>query len=62
MFTKQVKFHCIDDDDDKVYGGILMDNKYVICGCHGGVFNIEDVVILQTYNDWMDLSESIIGE
>lgn len=61
MFTKQVKFRWIDDEDE-VSGGILVDNKYVICGCHGGVFLINDIVILQIYNDWMDLSECIMGD
>lgn len=62
MSTKQIKFRFVEDDE--VCAGILvdMDDKYVICGCHGAVFPINNVVILQIYNDWMDLSECIMGD
>lgn len=35
METKQIKFRVW--PDDAPYGGILVDNKFVICGCCGGV-------------------------
>lgn len=60
MKTQQIKFRFI--DEGRAFGGILVDDKFVICGCCGTVVDIKGVVILQTYNDWMDLSESIMGD
>jgi len=64
MITKQVKFKYL--CDDSVHGGILIiqgDEQYIICGCCGSVFEVdEDIEILQTYNEWIDISNSIIGE
>ncbi len=63
MITKQVKF--VDVDEHTIHGGILIiqgDEQYIICGCCGGVFEIEDVEIVKEFPDWIDISDSIIGE
>ena len=64
MITKQVKFK--DVCNDSIHGGILVINgndKYIICGCCGGVIEVdEDVEIIEEYNNWVDISDSIIGE
>ena len=56
-------------EEDKIYGGI---GEYVnicgedilikvICGCCGSVFEPEDIEVLDKYDSWMDLIETIIG-
>ena len=70
---QQVKFAVINpdlinsDDDRTIFGGIALVNDdgtitNVICGCCGSVFEPEDIKILERYNDWMDLTEVIIGD
>lgn len=70
---QQVKFAVINpdfinsDDDRTIFGGIVnVDDDgniiNVICGCCGSVFEPEDIKILERYNDWMDLTEAIVGE
>ena len=62
MNTMQVKFI---DEDGSIHGGILVDDKYLICACCGGVFDLteeheEPFKILEKYNYWVDFSEGII--
>lgn len=70
---QQVKFEVInpdlinDEEDEKYFGGIaLIDDDgaitNVICGCCGSVFEPEDIKILERYDEWMDLTEAIVGE
>jgi len=60
---KQCKFI---DDDGEVCGGILCDfdngDKYIICGCCGGIFDPNEVEVLEIYDYWVSLSDEIIGE
>lgn len=60
---KQCKFK---DYDNNICGGILCDfdngDEYIICGCCGGIFDPNEVEILETYAYWVDLSDEIIGE
>jgi hypothetical protein len=58
MKTKQVKFK---DVDGKIYGGVLIDDEYVICGCCGGVFEKDEVKILAVL-EWLPISDEILGE
>lgn len=63
MITKQVKF--VDVYEHTTHGGILIiqgNEKYIICGCCGSVFEMEDVEIVKEFPDWIDISDSIIGE
>lgn len=57
----QVRF--LDKEDGVIHAGILYDDK-IICGCCGGVFDAdsERIVILDKYGDWIDLTETIIGD
>lgn len=59
MKTKQVKFK---DPEGDILGGIMVDNKYIICGCCGGVFEVEEVEILEVYKTWLNISDEIKGE
>ncbi len=70
MVTKQCKFI---DFDGVVRGGIYVmtngqiedpENDYIICGCCGGIFQLDDEVIdwWSIYPDWVDISNEIIGE
>ena len=57
---KQVKFK---DFDGVVHGGILVEEDgIIICGCCGGTFEVEEVEIIETYDYWVDISDSIIGD
>lgn len=35
--------------------------KTIICGCCGCVFEPEEVTIIKIFNNWIDLTEEIIG-
>ncbi len=69
---KQVKFRIVNDDigaTDEILGGIgIYDDDdedtlvNVICGCCGGVFEPENVKILERYESWVDVSDVIIGK
>lgn len=67
---KQIKFKCYEDGDE-VYGGIglyeeqsdgVEDLKLVICGCCGSVFDPNEIEVIEKYNNWINLSDEIIGE
>jgi len=58
METKQISFLA----DGEVFGGILVNDEFIICGCCGGVFEKEEVEILKVYPDWVSISDEIIGE
>ena len=62
--AKQIKF--IDLENQKIHGGIEMDDGNVICGCCGGLQEkTEDGVTrkkLETYSNWIDLTEEICGD
>lgn len=61
MKIEQVYFY--HSEDDEFYGGILIDDKYVICGCCGGVFDLEDGKIkIYEKLPWIDISEAILGD
>ena len=68
MAFKQCKFT---DFDGIVRGGIYVmtngqvedpENDYIICGCCGGIFQLDDVESYICYPSWLDISEEIIGE
>ena len=41
MLTQQVKFW--DDDNEEWFGGIMVDNEYIICGCCGSVYECSEL-------------------
>ena len=73
---KQVEFGVTnpdlqDRDSDNIFGGIaeFMEDDVtgdlvlvrIICGCCGCGFEPTDVMILDVYDEWMDLTETIVG-
>lgn len=65
MDTYQVKFRVAGTKG--VYGGIYIDggrdfDSYVICGCCGFIFNVNQVEIIEQYKNWIDLSKEIMGD
>lgn len=65
MNTYQVKFKIVDEKYDIAYGGIYVkdtDNEYVICGCCGHVFFLDEIEIIERYEDWIDLTNEIVGD
>lgn len=61
MKVEQVYFYHY--ADGKFYGGILVDNKYVICGCCGSVFDLEEGEIeISDKLPWINISEAILGD
>lgn len=67
---KQIKFRVTDSsigDHNEILGGIGIFNDEnnlveVICGCCGGTLEPCDIEIIEVYKNWMDLSETIIGD
>ena len=59
---RQIKFR--DGIGDTILGGIQLDNGDIICGCCGGVFEADDpdIEIIEVFNDWVSISDEIIGE
>lgn len=55
--NQQVKFR---DSENAIHGGIMVDNKTIICACCGGNLEVEDVTILEIYDDWIDFTEFIL--
>ncbi len=60
MNAKQVLFVVPDDNDPHM--GILIDHDYVICAECGGVFEADEVLIIQTYDSWVNFEEEIADE
>ena len=58
METKQISFLA----DGEVFGGILVNDEFIICVCCGGVFEKKEVEVLKVYPDWVSISNEIIGE
>lgn len=74
---KQVQFGVTnpdlqDEGSDNIFGGIaeyMEDNVTgelvlvrIICGCCGSEFEPTDVMILNVYDEWIDLTAPIVGE
>jgi len=61
MRVVQVKFRTEGEDD--IFGGILLDDRYLICGCCGGVWDLKEkgnsIIIERVYYYWVDLSDTI---
>lgn len=63
MEVKQVKFYETEYEEPEMLYGILLDNRYLICSCCGGVWDLEydpdEICIVEIYEDWEDFSEAI---
>ena len=60
MITKMVWFRD-NFDPDVIHGGIMIDGEAIICGCCGGVVDMENVVEWG-YLPWVNLEETILGD
>lgn len=62
MLTKQCAFK---DFEGTVFGGVYLEigeEKYVICGCCGGVMEMDDIEELYVFQEWNNISEEIVGD
>ena len=58
----QVKFkESIEVVDDPCWLGGIAYEDYIICGCCGGIIQLEDVDEIKELN-WIPISEEIMGE
>lgn len=60
---KQIRFYDIYDENES-FGGILLDNGDVICGCCGSLIEKDDVdkgfiTIEKIYDKWIGFSDAI---
>lgn len=68
MKIQQVKFTSFDEDDNEYFdlGGILVDDEYIICGCCGTVFPLDELrengIIKYEILPWVNISNEILGE
>ena len=60
MTAKQVLFVVPDENDPHM--GILIDHDYIICAECGGVFEADEVLIIQTYDVWVTFEDEIADE
>ena len=60
MVCKQVKFK--DMKKGEFHGGIQLENGDVVCGCCGGIVPRDEVEVIETYKDWLNLDEEICGD
>ena len=68
MLIRQCKFT---DSEGVTNGGLYVftngqaedtENDYIICGCCGAIFHLEDVESYGIYPSWVDISKEIMGE
>ena len=63
MITKQVRFRGI--GEESFQGGIMVDDGssiYVICGCCGGIYEMDDIEEINEFENWINISDEIIGD
>lgn len=57
---KQIRFYLINDNKKIELGGIAYQD-FIICGCCGAIIPIDCTKILEVYDNWVSLSNKIIG-
>ena len=63
MIAQQVQFNDKNIGEGEMLGGIMVDNEYIICGCCGGIFEVEEVGKENIFPlKWINISEEIKGE
>ena len=62
MLAQQVQFW--DDDNKEWFGGIMIDNEYIICGCCGSVYECNELKKKKIipYDAWINISDEILGD
>lgn len=65
-YVQIVFIHPDGDEPEKHFGGIAKYEHgklvHVICGCCGGLFEADEVQIIRKFDDWLPISDEIIGE
>ena len=62
---KQIAFKVRYEEADVIGGiGYFENDKLVkvICGCCGGTFEPDEVTLISTYDNWIDLADTILGD
>ena len=59
MNTQQVCFRA--EGETEFFGGILVNDEYIICGCCGGVVPLDEVAEMEPYKNWVNISNEIMG-
>lgn len=67
MQPTQVKFKPI--GEEAWQGGILftketdaaIEDAFVVCGCCGSIYEMDDIEELVVFSNWIDISQEIIG-
>ena len=64
MIIYQCKFRPFGEEawQGGIYVNINLEYAYIICGCCGAVFEMDDIADLEIFDDWVNLSEEIIGD
>lgn len=63
MTVQQVKFNDKNIGEGEMFGGIMVDNEYIICGCCGGIFEVEEVGKENIFPlSWVNISAEIMEE
>ena len=47
------------DEWGNVCAGIRLDDGRVICGCCGGIYELEETTIVKVFHDWEDITDAI---
>lgn len=60
MRTCQVAYY--DNDNNRWFGGILVNDEYIICGCCGGIVYLDELrpEDILYFEHWTDISNKII--
>lgn len=62
MICKQIAF--MPEGEEAVQGGILCEDSsqsFIICGCCGGIYEPDEVEIIERFEDWIDIEADIRG-
>lgn len=59
---KAVQVLFVDPDENDVHMGILIDHDYIVCAECGSVFEADEVLIIQTYDFWVNFESEIADE
>ena len=60
MFERPTQVVFIDPNDGQTMAGIAYGDE-IICGCCGGIFEVAEVEHIFQYDNWVELTDTIIG-
>ncbi len=63
MIIQQVKFRPIGEQawQGGIYINYHLEDAYIICGCCGHIIPMQEIEEYELFEDWVNLSEEIIG-